>query len=560
MVREVDWRELLPTAYLLTGSDTGARDLLARGLSRGGGLDGLVRAHLRRRLARDTSIAGTSGDPWWLSADDVAAAGRTAAALDALPRADRTAAVLRWHEGLPADRVAALVPGADLTTLPDRLGIPAAELPRRLEGLAALADQRDLTDEDVADGVRALRSRRRVRVGLAVAAVAVLGAGALLVPHVLPSRAGPAAGASTSATADPALGPARGSLVEDTAFVAGLRDQLDPDEDDGRLLYAGDAAGSRWALLVRSSSDGVAASWFVGEEGAAPEDLVQLVSLWSPGYLPEAWSAATSSPDGSAVLVLAAPGDEVQLSNRFEVDRDGLATRTFAPVTVTDGVAAERLDGSGTARSVVYRVVRDDRVVATESPSDVVVDSGTTPAGQPALTSRSGTGVVDPTAYGIALDQITRPTGRDPATADVVVLGTGSYPAPGGTTLDAVTVAVQLPGGAIVTSTATSGPNGGDACGVETHPAGTDPATLTVVTRCASYAGDSSTFGATLLVVAPPGVGVALGSDSGGDVQTPALEAGWGFVVDGVDDLTQFTADGFGGRVSRSGNGPFDRF
>ncbi|MSW63707.1 MAG: hypothetical protein F2825_02320, partial [Actinobacteria bacterium] len=100
-----DWRELLPTAYLLTGSDAGARDLLVRTLARGPRVEDLVRVHLRRRLARDTTIAGTSGDPWWLSAEDVATAGRSAAALDGLSRTERTAAVLRWHDGLPADRV-----------------------------------------------------------------------------------------------------------------------------------------------------------------------------------------------------------------------------------------------------------------------------------------------------------------------------------------------------------------------------------------------------------------------------------------------------------------------
>jgi hypothetical protein len=553
-VRVEDWRELLPTAYLLTGSDAGARDLLVRTLVRGPRVEDLVRVHLRRRLARDTTIAGTSGDPWWLSAEDVATAGRTAAALDGLSRTERTAAVLRWHDGLPADRVAALVPGVDLSTLPDRLGIPETDLPRRLEGLAALADLRDLSDDDVARGVREVRGRRRSRALLAVGAVAVLGAGAVWLPGALPTAPPSAAATTTEAGPQaPESGPARGALADDEDFVAGLRGQLDPGPEDGRLLYADDAGGLRWALIIRPYGDGVTATWFFGPEGAQPADMAQTSDVYSQ-VRPAAWSLAASIGGRSAVLVVARPGDEVELSRGVVVAADGTPGRDFAPVDLEDGVAAVPLDAVPTGAPVQYRLTRDDGPRATGTPS-VAVNSNSTATATPPP-ARSGTDPVDPGAYDQAVARITGPTGLDAADLDVTVLGSGTFPAPGGTTARAVTVAAVLPGGAVVTSTALSADDGGaDVCGVETHPAGTDPAALTVATRCASYAGDSSTFGVTVVVVAPPGVAVTLNSAAGGDPVTPELTDGWGYAL---TDLTQFAADGVTGQVSRAGDGPFD--
>ena len=553
-----DWRELLPTAYLLTGSDAGARDLLVRALARGPRLDDLVRVHLRRRLARDTAIDGTSGNRWWLSAEDVATAGRTAAALDGLSRIDRTAAALRWHEGLAEDRVAALVPGVDLSTLPARLGIPPADLPRRLEGLAALADVRDLADDDVARGVREVRVRRRSRALPAVGAVAVLTAGAVWLPGAPADPAGtrPDTGRATAAPSVPSSGPARGSLVDDEEFVAALRARLAPGEDAGRLVYAGDAAGMRWALLARQAAGALETQWFTGPAGAAAADLDRSASV-AAGRAAAAWSVAVDRDGRSALLVLAEPGDEVEVSAGFDVAPDGSASRTFDRVDGEDGVAAVELDRASAA-GVRYRIARDDVVVATETPEVLVSDVVTTAPPAPA---RSGTEPIDPTAFYSALGQITGPTGRTGGDLGVTVLGSGRYPAPGGAAASAVTVAAVLPGGAVVTSTAvaTSGPGDGtttDRCGTETHPAGTDVASLTVVTRCASYAGDSSTFGVTVVVVAPPGVPVTLNSASGGEPVTPELASGWGYVL--ATGLTQFAADGAPGEVSRAGDGPFD--
>jgi hypothetical protein len=557
-----DWRALLPTAYLLTGSDAGARDLLARGGARGGGLDGLVRAHLRRRFGRGTSITGTSEDPWWLSPADLATARATAAALDDLDRPERTAVVLRWHERLPADEVARLVPDVDTDALPDRLGVPAAELPARLEGLAALADVRDLTDDDVAAGVRAVRSRRRTRALLAVGAVAVLGAGVVWLPGALPTAPAPGAASAAAASAGPSAGPPRGSLVDDEDLVEALRARLDPGQDDGRLVYAGDAVGQRWVLFVRLTDGVPSAFWFTGAEGADPADLTLSGATFVSGGGPVAWSMAVGTPGATSLLVVADPGDDVEVSPGFDVPADGTAARSFAPLGTQDGVAAVQLTGAVGPPALQYRVVRDGVVLTTTQPANFVSAGGDPPPAPQPGAARSGPGPVDGTAFGAAVDQAVVPTGLDPADLPVTVLGAGTFPAPGGLSATAVTVAVTLPSGAVVTATAWTAQEtaGGRiaTCGVQTHPAGTDLATLTVVTRCSGYATDSSTFGATVLVVAPAGAAVRVSDDSGAGVQQPALDAGWAYVVDGADDLTVFEADGVPGTISRAGAGPFD--
>lgn len=547
-----DWRDLLPAAFLLTGSDTGARDLLARGLARGGGVDGLVRAHLRRRVGREGVLSGTPGTPWWVSPADAAAAAELAAALAPLSRAERAAVVLRWFEDRPAADVAALAPGVDVSTLPARLGVPEAALPARLEVLAGTARLADLDDAAVADGVRAVRRRRWVRAGVAVAAVAVLAVGAATLPAVVrPPGSAPATDAAATTPV-----PARGSLAGDTGFVAALRDRLDPAPDALRLLYAGDAVGHRWALLAQPTDDGLRVSWFTGPAGtpaaALDQSLTTVVDTGAPVL------AATVEDDrGAALLLVTAPGDEVEVSSGVDVAADGRASRTFRPVGTADGVSAVRLDRDG-GGGVVARVSRDGLPVWT-GPASTLLGQGA--ADPPSTAARSGTAPVDPLAYAVAVEEVARPTGRRPDGLPVTVLGAGAFPAPGGATAQAVTVAVQLPGGAVVTSTASATPDGsGTPCGTATHPAGTDLATLTVVARCASYAGDSSTFGATLVVAAPPGLEVDLNTGAGGALTVPALEAGWGFQVDGADDLAVFRAGAASGDVARVGDGPLEDF
>ncbi len=571
------WRALLPTAYLLTGSDAAARELLARGLARPGpGEDdrsrvvaGLVRAHLRRRVRGEGTVTGTSSAPWWSFPADAEAARRLSAALDRLSRAERTVVVLARHEGLPPDRVAALVPGVEpdaaVRALADEVPDPA-DLPARLDVLAAQCDTSTLTDETAVLDVAAVRSRRWRRAGLAVVTAAAVATAVVLLPDVLPSTAAPAS------TADEGLvnTPARGSLAGDGDFLDAVRtsirtsrDASGPGPSAARVVYAGDVDGVRAVLLVQQEEPGVSVTWLTGPAGADVDQLTgaSTTSSQLPSVAAVGLSADRTAP-ADRVLVVGAPGDEVEVSPGLDVLPDGTATRTFTPAEVTDGTAVVEVRSD--ARAARVRVVRNDEVLGTTTPStsggplldpEAVDGAGSTPLDGP--TSRSGDPAVSALEVDLAVDTITTATGWLPADLDVTVLGAGTYPQAGGTSAQAVTVAAVLPDGSVVSTTSWavfgSQSISTGTCGSTAYPAGTDPATLTVVARCSSYAGDGSTFGVTLLVAAPPGVPVELNSAAGGSPVTPELTDGWGFVIADADALTEFAAGGTTGQVSREG-------
>ncbi|MPQ97396.1 hypothetical protein GB931_05540 [Modestobacter sp. I12A-02628] len=570
------WRSLLPTAHLLTGTDAAARDLLARGLAaarRVPGTDdhdravaGLVRAHLSRWQARrDGSITGAATGAWWVSPDDAEAARRTSAALDRLTAAERTAVVLHWYEGLPANRVAALVPRVDLEAAARELAgeVPdPADLPARLDQLAAQCDLAGLTDETATAAVAAVGARGRRRVLLAGVAVAALTLGAVVAP-------GPAAGPEPAAAPAPGslftAGPTRGSLAGDGAFLDAARARMAAasgavDDDPWAVVFAGDVQGVRAVFLLDAA--GREPTWLTGPAGTPAAELASNGALGLPGQ--EAAAVAVSRPDGGGqvVLVVAAPRDGVELSPGIDVAADGTAGRTFRSLTVTDGVAVGVLD-RGAAGSAQYRLVRDGvplepMGVIGYFPVSVSVMGE---VGQP-VPSRSGTPTASGFGYASALAAITGPTGYAADQLEVTVLGAGQFPAPGGETVEAVSLAAVLPSGAVVTTTGfgssrTDGLGSTTAswsgCGSTGHPAGTDPAALTVAARCASYAGDSSTFGVTVVLAAPPGAVVALDDAAGSSPTVPELTRGWAFVIDDRDVLTRVAAPDAAGTVSREG-------
>lgn len=564
------WRALLPTAYLLTGSDGAARELLARGLARPGpgeddrsrAVTGLVRAHLRRRVRGEGTVTGTSATPWWSSPADVESARATAAALDRLTPAERTAVVLRRHEGLPADRVTALVPGVDPDAAEAGLG---GDLPARLDVLAGQCDTSVLTDGTAALEVAGVRSRRWRRAGLAVAVAAALAVGTVVLPDVLPDPAPapePAAGLTTTV---------RGSLAGDADLLAAaLEDTGPPSVDLGRdpappeVVYAGDVDGVRAVVLLQQGDGGAAVIVRTGPAGTPVQQLATTTSADS-GVPAVIAVGLTADPTGPAdtVLVLTTPGDEIEVSPGLDVLPDGTAARTFTPVELDEegvGVVPVRSD----ARAARVRVVRDDEVLRTAPPVanggplvelDAVDGAETAPPDGP--DSRSGDPAVSAVEVDLALDPVTAATGWLPTELAVTVLGAGTYPQAGGTTADAVTLAAVLPGGAVVTTTAWATFGAGSIstgrCGSTGHPPGTDPATLTVAARCSAYAGDGSTFGVTVLVAAPPGVAVQLSPAAGGATVDVGLTRGWGYVIADAEALTGFAADGALGTVSREG-------
>ncbi|MGY1796122.1 hypothetical protein ACI796_19305 [Geodermatophilus sp. SYSU D00525] len=368
------------------------------------------------------------------------------------------------------------------------------------------------------------RARRRQTLGLtavaaAVAAVVVAVPVALRdpgdgdVPAVGVAAPGPAA-----ASADVLTGPTRGSLAGDAAFVEGVR-QLPWTDSPGdhapdsppearRVVYAGDAAGRRWVLVAGedpamaanrpvdpadpTAAGTLAAVWFTGPEGAAPEQLQRAGSM---SGLAAGRPVALSDASTGALLVVAAPGDVVEVSRRPEVAADGTVGRDFVPVDAPDGVAALALDPATGSydEALRYRVVRDGATVVTAMPMTWRPEDSTPPS--PALAV--GT---DP-VLDAAVDHVFVVTGLRPEEVTLDLVWSGSVPGgdgPGTLRL----LAATLPSGAAyleatLTGSAGTGAASGTWCATDLLPAGAPVTARGFVLRCPEADG--------AVLIGPPG-------------------------------------------------------
>ena len=507
---------LLATAFLLTGDERAAEERVDRALARLSPADdhpAAVRGLLRTRPGR-TRLAEPGADPWWVPPAELAAARRTGAALAALDRADRIALVLD-HEGLPAD--------------PHRVARARAHL---LDPPAALAGLLEVRRPPTRDGVAAVavvaahRRARWARPLTAVAAVATVVVLAVLATQLSAPAPAPAA------AADRFAGPVRGSLAADDAYVAAAREApwADLSEPaDRRVVFAGDLLGRRWALVVGDTAGGPVGQWLTAATGTPAGDL-------EPANRPVA--LRTDRPAAllldTALVVVADPEDEVLVSTGQVVGPSGAVQRFFDARPVEDGAAALRLaapDPGGVA--VRVRVARTGEVAA-RTPVDVpVTRAGAADAtaraavGQPLRTAGPDAGARS-AAADTALGAVTAPTGLDPASLAPVLLWAGSLPDPLGGAVDAVVLAVPVPGGAVVVSTAwadrrADGTLQQVGCGARALPAGTDPGGLTAAARCVVADRDSGTAQATVVLTAPAGTTLVRDDDRRtGELPDPA--------------------------------------
>jgi len=232
---------------------------------------------------------------------------------------------------------------------------------------------------------------------------------------------------SAVAVVDVLAGPTRGSLAGDAGFVGAVRqlpwaggDLAGSDVPDApvasrRVVFAGDVPGGRWALVVGEDDarpvvddpelqtdlgalSDVAVAWFAGPPGAAPG---QLELLGVPRGVDPQYPVALSDSTTGALVVVTAPGDQVEVSLRPEIAADGTVTRSWQPVDAPDGLAVVAVPPSGTSytESLRYRVVRDGEEVTTTGPD--------------------GRGGLDRTPPQVAPDRL-RPAPA-PAAGDVVV-------------------------------------------------------------------------------------------------------------------------------------------
>jgi len=499
---------LLGPAFLLTGDERLAEDRVDRALARlapGDDHATAVTALLRTRGPRG-AVVSAGPDPWWVGPAELAAARATAAVLAGLDGAARGALVLH-HEGLPADPAAlargraALIRGPDHRPSPrTRAGAggrtPAQEdaVAQALDGLLAVRRPPARDDAAAVPLVRAHRRARRARPLLLVTAAVLVALLAVLVPA--PAPAPPRADGRFD-------GPTRGSLAGDEGVRHALLAAPAEGPATGRreLVFAGELLGRRWALVAGRTDRGWTGWWSAGPADGA------LSPVAGPVALQPDRPAALQLDD--ALVVVAEPGEPVQVSTGLVVRADGTAGRDPVAVPLEDGVGALRLaapDPGGVAVQVRGGVSALPVPVATAGDADARPDvPPLTPlrGGGPDLGARAA-------AVDDALGAVAAPTGQDPAALDPRLVWAGTLPGPRGGGVDAAVLVVPQPSGALVVSTAwaarlADGSLQTIGCGTQGFPAGTDLAGLVVAVRCVVAERGTGAARATVLLTGPAG-------------------------------------------------------
>ncbi|NEK58330.1 hypothetical protein GCU56_10650 [Geodermatophilus sabuli] len=423
--------------------------------------------------------------------------------------------------------------------------------------------------DDLASAVAA-RHRRLRRQRAALGAVAALVAAVVVAvpaglggPAVEPAPAAPAAGPDTSGDLPAAAvytAPTRGSLAGDAAFVEGVlrlpwtRETLvgaglpNPPQALRHVVFAGDVAGGRWALVAgpdttvpqdtdpaRQTDLGalgdVAVAWFVGPPGATPAQL-ELSSV-PYGVDPRSPSALADTTTG-AVVVVAAPGDTVQVSLRPEVAADGTVSRTWMPVDAPDGVAVLDVGRRDAAhdQALLYRVDRDGEQWV--SGADGHVDPSHE-APRPDVRWLRAPAPASPAdvMLGSSIESVLASSGLPVDEVDFTVLWNGDVPAPGATPGRVTLLAATLPSGAVHLTAEYAlamddGAVGGTWCGTGFRPAGPPLADQTYIVRCdATDMSEGSEVVSSLIVVAPAAATTArLVDDRGGELSRHPLADG----------------------------------
>ncbi|GGL60101.1 hypothetical protein [Modestobacter marinus] len=564
---------LLRTALLLTGDRATAEELVQRALTRTRRAwpapDPLTTA--RRALVTGAGRRGVGSeqvieelpDPLAPAVDE-----ELARALRELPLRTRAATVFRVADGLDPAAVGAVlgVPAAAADAAaaegaerlrpavrpdPYRRAQPATEEQRLHDGLARLSGApggwRLDAAQAVADvGHRRTGLRRRVLAAATVAAVLLAGAvGALTRPAsdrpdpaagpsaaasagaepsggtssgAGPSGAGPSAGAPADEpsvrTAPVLTGPARGSLADDPAFLAAVQ-RADwgglaaPPVADRTVVFAGDTPSGRAALVVGTVDEDFRGTWLIGPTGASADALVPQFPRGLGRSRPVA--LLLGGPGAASLVVVTAPGDTIEVSDRLRVGPRGTVGRGYTPVEAVEGVAVVPATTTEDGPALSVRVTREGRLVhrsAVDWPGDRPGRSTPLPELDPV---RPVDGEPDARVVAAALVGLAVPLGVEPAELQPELLWSGTLPQSRGPGTVAVVVG-RSPGGALVVTTWVGGVGGALACGTATPPGPTPVASLTVVRTCTverpgrAQPGD----GSWLVVTAPPAAAAAL--------------------------------------------------
>jgi hypothetical protein len=398
------------------------------------------------------------------------------------------------------------------------------ELRDRLEAFAEREAPPLRKPEELVAAVVSRNALRRQRWAVAAAVAALL----LAVPAArswIEPDPGPAAPESSSY--DVYGPPTRGSLADDTGVVDavgrlpwafdGTAENPAPPVEDRHVVWVSDVSGRRWALVAgpdptavqgRPGRTGgtVAVAWF---EGRA-DDGIAGMRLRSVRYgVDPALPSAFHDPESRAVVVVADPTDDIQISRRPQIHAGGDVTRLYEAAPAREGVAVVDSDTSAPVDLALrYRVARAGFWVTGRPDSDGVLDAG--PADiplerlRPPPPASPGDG-----AAAVEIGDVLARTGLSVDQVTVTVVWAGDVPRPEYSPARVTLLAVELPSGASYVTSAIGYDTEGRAsrstsCGSEIRPAGAAVDRQVFVLRCYVGGGARDTADPALVVVAPP--------------------------------------------------------
>jgi hypothetical protein len=237
-----------------------------------------------------------------------------------------------------------------------------SDLEGRLRDLRGQVDLVPPPPHDLAERTRqGFRAQRRRRAALAVTGLvaALVLVGVPVGTSVLLGQRGSGETVGDPPPPLPAGGlydmPARGSLADDLAWVAGVRALAwptaaggVPSTEDRRVVFAGEVPGGRVALVLGRLERGAARLWLVGPEDASPEEMrpalapVEMPALASAdeldGQRVALWDAPDPAADTGVLVVIAFPGETAEFVPGVERPLDGVVVETPQPFELADGV------------------------------------------------------------------------------------------------------------------------------------------------------------------------------------------------------------------------------
>ena len=421
------------------------------------------------------------------------------------------------------------------------------------------------TDDAATDALARARRQRWLRGGgLAAAAAAVGAATALLVPQAGdPEPARQPVGREQAADVPVLTEPTRGSLAGDAAFVDAAR-RADwgpltaPPVEERRVVLATDTPDGRVVLLAGVVDEDVRGVWLTGPVGAPPAQLAPSVPQDLGPYRPA--TLLVGGPGPATLVVVTAPGDEVEVSPRLQVGPRGTVARTYEPVPADGGLAVTTVPTTAAGAGTSVRVLRDGQPVYRAGVAGPTRPTGTAPALPvgpaeipPLEPLRPATARPADRLVARALTGIAVPLGAEPAGLQPQLLWSGTLPMPE-VPGSAVVVVGRSPGGGLVVTTwagqlGSTGAGRTVPCGVHTPPGTTDVAGLVVARVCdlSSPETEPSDDGRWLVVTAPaPATAAAVLDERGGVLATVPLPDGGGAALlpPGARDVRTLDAAG----------------